>query len=223
MSDARPILWHVPMARSMRVRWLLEEIGCDYELRELSFFDRSMRQPPYSAVNPMGRVPSLEIDGVILRESGAAIEYLCETRAPDLGRSPGHAGRADWLNWLHFAETLGQHLAGLTQQHIVLRDDHMRSPTVMRLEAARLAKGLGIVGQAVADHDWLMPEGFSGVDCGIGYAVEIASRFVRFDPLPEVAAYLDRCRARPAYQASVPPDGKGPIYSRDFYEVPADG
>lgn len=220
MSQDRPILWHVPMARSMRVRWLMDEIGMDYELRELSFFDKSMRQPPYDAINPMGRVPSLQIDGVILRESGAGIEYLCETRAPGLMRGPGQPGRADWLNWLHFAETLGQHLAGLTQQHIVLREDHMRSATVMRLEAARLAKGLGIVGQAVADREWLMPEGFSAVDCAIGYSVEIATRFVRLDDMPALAAYLARCRARPAYRATLPPDGKGPIYTRDFYEVP---
>lgn len=220
MTTDRPILWHVPMARSMRVRWLLEEIGLDYELRELSFFDKSMRQPPYSEVNPMGRVPSLAIDGVVLRESGAAIEYLCETRAPDLMRAPGQAGRAAWLNWLHFAETLGQHLAGLTQQHIVLREDHMRSPILMRLEAARLKKGLSLVGRAVTGQDWLMPEGFSGVDCAIGYSVEIATRFVRLDEMPETAAYLNRCRARPAYQACLPPDGRGPIYTRDFYEVP---
>lgn len=219
MSD-NPVLWHVPLSRSMRVRWLLEEIGCDYELRELSFFDKSMRQPPYSDIHPAGRVPALQVDGHLIRESGACIEYLCETRAPELMRAPGAEGRADWLNWLHFAETLGQHLANLTQHHIVLREDYMRSPTVMRLEAARLSRTLGLVAQTVAGQDWLMPEGFSGVDCAVGYSVYIAARFVRFDDRPALIAYLERCKARPAFRATLPEPGGQLIYAKEFYEVP---
>lgn len=219
MND-RIVLWHVPLSRSMRVRWLLEEIGCPYELREISFFDKSMRQPPYSDIHPIGRVPALEIDGTVLRESGACIEYLCETRAPDLGYAAGAKGRADWLNWLHFAETLGQHLANLTQHHIVLREAHMRSPTVMKLEAARLSRALGHVEKAVTDHEWLMDAGFSGVDCAVGYAVYIASRFVRFDERPALTAYLGRCAARPAFAATLPAPGQQAIYDRNFYEIP---
>lgn len=219
MSD-RIVLWHVPLSRSMRVRWLLEEIGCPYELREVSFFDKSMRQPPYSDIHPVGRVPALEIDDMVLRESGACIEYLCETRAPELGRASGSIGRAEWLNWLHFAETLGQHLANLTQHHIVLREAHMRSPVVMKLEAARLSRALGVVEKAVADRDWLMGEVFSGVDCAVGYSVYIASRFVRMNDRPALGAYLERCAARPAFAATLPPPDAQVIYSRDFYEAP---
>ena len=220
---SKPVLWHVPLSRSMRVLWLLNEIGCDYELRELSFFDGSMRQPPYSDVHPAGRVPALEIDGITLHESGACIEYLCESRAPALWRAPGEAGRPGWLDWLHFAETLGQHIANLTQHHIVLREAHMRSPTVMRLEAARLSRALSLVERVVERQDWLMKSGFSGVDCAIGWSVLVAARFVRFDDRPALAAYLDRCAARPAFAASLPGPGAQVIYRRDFYEAPDAG
>ncbi|WP_295045480.1 glutathione S-transferase family protein [uncultured Paracoccus sp.] len=215
-----PVLWHVPLSRSMRVLWLLKEIGCDHQIRELSFFDKSMRQPPYDAIHPVGRVPALQIDGVTLHESGAIIEYLCETRAPRLWRGPGDPGRAGWLDWLHFAETLGQHLANLTQHHIVLRDPAMRSPTVMRLEAARLSRALSLIETHLGEQDWLMADGFSGVDCAVGYSVFIASRFVRLDDRPLLRAYLDRCAARPAFQASLPAPGVPVIYARDFYEAP---
>ncbi|RJL19100.1 glutathione S-transferase family protein [Paracoccus siganidrum] len=223
MSDRpvlRPVLWHVPLSRSMRVLWLLHEIGCDHDLRELSFFDKSMRRPPYSDIHPVGRVPALQIDGLTLHESGACIEYLCETRAPHLWRAPGEEGRPGWLDWLHFAETLGQHIAILTQQHIVLREAQMRSPTVMRLEAARLSRALSLVEATVARHDWLMGKGFSGVDCAVGYAVFIAARFVRLDDRPALAAYLARCEARPAFRAALPAPGTPVIYQRDFYEAP---
>lgn len=219
MTD-KPVLWHVPLSRSMRVLWLLNEIGCDHEVRELSFFDRSMRQPPYDAIHPVGRVPALQIDGVTLHESGASVEYLCETRAPGLWRAPGEPGRAGWLDWLHFAETLGQHLANLTQHHIVLREAHMRSPTVMRLEAARLSRTLSLIEKHTEGQDWLMESGFSGVDCAVGYSVFIAAKFVRLDDRPVLRGYLDRCMARPAFKASLPPEGTQVIYARDFYEAP---
>ncbi|PZO64411.1 MAG: glutathione S-transferase [Paracoccus denitrificans] len=219
MNDV-PILWHVPLSRSMRVLWLLEEIGCPYELRELSFFDGSMRKPPYDTVHPAGRSPAMQVGDITFHESGAMVEWLCETRASDLWRAPGQAGRIAWLDWLHFAETLGQHLANLTQHHIFLREEWQRSPTVMRLEAARLSRALRLVEAAVSDHDWLMKDGFSGVDCAVGYSVWTAQRFVSFDDRPALAAYAERCAARPAFQATLPPAGSQVIYSKAFYEVP---
>lgn len=223
MTEPRPdqplILWHVPLSRSMRVLWLLEEIGCPYDLREMSFFDRSMREAPYAAIHPAGRAPALQAGEITFHESGAMIEWLCETRAPDLWRAPGAEGRIGWLDWLHFAETLGQHLANLTQQHIMLREASQRSPTVMKLETARLARALTLVEQTVDKHDWLMGKGFSGVDCAVGYSVWTARRFLRFDDRPALAAYADRCAARPAFRRSLPAGGARLVYERDFYEL----
>jgi len=212
-------LWHVPLSRSMRALWLLNEIGCPFTLKELDFFDGSMRKPPYSGVHPVGRVPALRDGGITLHESGAITEWLCETRAPHLGRAPGTEGRAEWLDWLHFGETLGQHLANLTQHHIMLREDWQRSPTVMKLEAARLARALGLVEQALETRDWLLGE-FSGVDCQIGYSVWLSMRFVRLNEHPLLAAYATRCAARPAFRRALPKPGTRVIYDRDFYEVP---
>ena len=133
-------LHHSPQTRSMRSLWLLHELGVDFEVVPHAF-DKSLRDPAYLAVSPAGRVPSLEIDGQVIFETGAITQVLCEQFSPDgLGRSPGTAERADWLIWVHFAETISQHSAALTQQHVALYDDTMRSPIVMRLEAKRLEK-----------------------------------------------------------------------------------
>ncbi|TCP58652.1 glutathione S-transferase [Rhodovulum bhavnagarense] len=214
-------LHHCPQARSFRTLWLLHEMGLEFELVHRSFFDKSLRSPEYLALSPAGRVPALEIDGRVLFESGAITEYLVETR-PDcgLGRFPGDAERADWLEWLHFAETIGQHIAVLTQQHIVLREDWMRSPTVMRLEAKRLEKALEVVDRALEGRDWLLPSGFSAVDTNLGYGVMIARRFVPADLLPGVDAYYRRLAERPAFQRALAEDGRAEIYTRDFYEAP---
>lgn len=212
-------LHHVPQARSFRILWLLEEMGESFEVVPHSFFDKSLRSPDYLALSPAGRVPALEIDGQVLYESGAITEWLCETRRK-LDRAPGDPERADWLEWLHFSETAGQHLAALTQQHIVLREGWMRSPTVMKLEAKRLEKVLQVADQAVQGRDWLLPGGFSAVDVTMGYSALLGTRFVRLEAMPALTAWLDRLAARPAFQRAQARDGAAEIYTQAFYEAP---
>ncbi len=138
-------LHHVEQTRSMRTLWLLHELEVPFEV-SIHAFDKSLRDPGYLAISPAGRVPSLGIDGERMFGTGAIAEYLCERFSPDrLGRMPGAPDRMAWLVWIHFAETVSQHCAALTQQHVALRDDSMRSPIVMKLEAARLIKCYGAV------------------------------------------------------------------------------
>ena len=60
MTDAPDLtLWHAPLSRSMRVLWLLEEIGCPYRLELIDLTDGSTRRPPYDAIHPVGRAPAL--------------------------------------------------------------------------------------------------------------------------------------------------------------------
>lgn len=197
----------------MRSLWLLHELGIDFELRTYSF-NKTLRQEPYRSLNPTGRVPTLEFDGAVLTESGAIAEYLCE-RFPQagLGRDPSHAERVPWLNWIHFAETISQHTAALTQQHIALYEDHMRSPIVMQLEAKRLAKTLGTV-EAGLRGEFLLSD-FSAADIGVGQAVYMAQHFVRLDPFERLSSWFARLNARPAFQKSLP-QGPG-LYAKSFY------
>jgi glutathione S-transferase len=199
----------------MRSLWLLYELGVKFELVPYAF-DGAIKTADYLALNPSGRVPSLEIDGSVLFESGAIAEFLCERYSPtEIGRAVKHAERAAWLNWVHFAETMSQHTANLTQQHIMLFEDWMRSPTVMKLEAKRLAKTFGAVDAALAGQDYLLPSGFSAADIGVGQAVFMGSHFVKLDPFPALSAWYARLQARPAFQRALP-QGDG-LYRQDFY------
>ncbi len=213
-------LHHCHQTRSMRSLWLLYEIGVDFELQVYPF-DKTLREEPYRSLNPTGRVPSLEIDDVVLTESGAIAEYLCERfPAAALGRDPGHDERPGFLNWIHFAETISQHTAALTQQHVALREDHMRSPIIMQLEAKRLAKTLRTV-EAGLQGDYLLSS-FSAADIGVGQAVYMAGHFVELDQFPKLFDWFGRLQARDAYRRALP-EGPG-LYARDFYspwEIPS--
>jgi glutathione S-transferase len=96
----------------------------------------------------------------------------------------------------------------------------MRSPTVMRLEARRLEKALEVVERGLGAHDWLLPSGFSAVDCAVGYGAMIGRRFVGFEGLPRVAGWLRRCEARAAFGRAAARDGAAEIYRQDFYAAP---
>ena len=214
-------LHHAPQSRSMRVLWLLHELRAQFEVVERPF-DKSLRSQEYLALSPAGRVPALEIDGMRMFESGAMVEYLCE-RFPEggLGRAPGDAERADWLIWVHFSETISQHIAALTQQHIVLYEDHMRSPIVMRLEAVRLQKCYAAIEERLAlSGEFLLPSGFSAADICVGQALYMARRFARTDEHPMLRGWYGRITAREGFRKSLPGPDAGLIYQKEFYEVP---
>lgn len=214
-------LHHVPFTRSFRILWLMTEMGLDFEIAAYSITDGSLRRPDFLAKSPAGRVPALEIDGRTLFESGAITEYLCETRPEHgFGRAPGHPERADYLEWLHYAETMAHLIANLNLQWVFLRDPAMRSPTLLKLDARRLALTLQPLEAVLGDRHYLLPSGFSGADTMLGYNLLAAPRFVRLDRFPNIRGYIDRCAARPAFAAARARDGEQAFYTQDFYEVP---
>ena len=212
-------LHHCPQTRSMRTLWLLHELDIDFQVRTYPF-DRSLRSPEFLSLSPAGRVPALEIEGERMFETGAITEYLCERFSPDrLGRMPGTPDRMSWLVWVHFAETVSQHVAALTQQHVMLFEDTMRSPIVMKLEAARVAKCYSAIearlSTPVENRDYLLTSGFSAADVSVGHAVYMAQYFAKIDGYPALQDWYARISAREGFLASLP-QGDG-IYERDFY------
>ena len=204
----------------MRVLWLLHELELPHEL-VVHDFGAELHQDAYRRLHPAGRVPVLEMDGQVLFESGAILELLCETHQDrGLWRAPGDAERAPWLQWLHFGETIGQHLAALTQQHIAIWEDKDRSPLVMKLEARRLARTLAVVEAGLAGRTFLLETGFSAADISVGYALYVARHFIDMEALPATAAYFARLMSRPAFQRALPPKDAPLIYSEPFYAVP---
>lgn len=213
-------LHHCPQTRSMRTLWLLNELEVPFQLRSYPF-DRTLRSPEFLTLSPAGRVPALEIDGERMFETGAITEYLCERFSPErLCRMPGTPDRPAWLIWVHFAETISQHSAALTQQHVALYEDSMRSPIIMKLEAARLLKCYAAIearlSTPIENRDYLLTSGFSAADISVGQAVYMARHFARIDDFPAVSDWYARITERESFQQALP-NGDG-IYSQDFYE-----
>lgn len=211
-------LHHCHESRSMRVLWLLHELGVPFDVRVYPF-DASLRQPQFLTMSPAGRVPALEIDDAVMFESGAMIEYLCE-RFPDagLGCGPGDSARRDWLSWVHFAETLSQHCATLNQQHEILYEDHMRSPVIMKIEVKRIEKCYAALETRLANSAYLADDRFSAADVAVGQAMFMARHYARDTDYPALKRWYATISARPGFQASLPGPDDVPLFSREFYE-----
>lgn len=211
----------VPGSRSFRVHWLLAEMGIEPEVENYRIGDGSLGTDAFRDVNPAGRVPALEVDGMTLIESGAILEYLCETRPEHgLGRLPGDPERAEFLVWLHYSETVATCIQNLNLQQVFLPDPAMRSPTVIGLETRRLATTLKPLEKRVSGQDYLLASGFSAADIMFGFGVEAAFHFIHAAKFPALADYHKRLAARPAYQTALAAQGPDTIYTKNFYEVP---
>lgn len=217
-------LHHVPASRSFRIIWLIEEMRAagvalpDLDIETYAITDGSLRNADFLTRSPAGRVPALDVNGISLCESGAIIEYLCETH-PEAGLAPavGTAQRPAYLQWVHFAETMASLIANLNMQYLFLRDPSMRSQAVLKMEARRLEACVAAIEAAVTGQDWVLDSGFSAVDCMLGFNLSAVPYFVKLDAYPIVRSYIARMEARPAYQAARDLDGPQTFYSRDFY------
>lgn len=213
-------LHHIPGTRSLRVLWLLEELGLDYRITEWSLTDGSLRSPEFLARSPAGRVPALEIDGRAIFESGAIVQYLTE-REQRLAPAPGQPERADFLEWTGFAETQANILQELNIHRIFLRPESARSGPLLRLQVKRLAVTARALETHLAGRDFMLASGFSAADCMLGFNTEAIFRFLPAADFPALTAYRDRMAARPAWQRAIAQGGAS-MYDQDFYEMPDD-
>ena len=216
-------LHHVQYGRSFRVLWLLEEIGVErfggLQIVEHRIGTREMAESGLARVSPAVRIPAIEMDGLEMSESGAIVEYLVETFAPGLGRAPGDADRAAYLQWIHFAETQASLIENLNLQMVFLRPPAKPSPVVVKLTVARLRQTLRGM-EARLSGDWLLEGGFSAADIMMGFNLFAAPYYVKLDEFPKLMAYKARMETREAYQRAVAREGEQRFYTQDFYPVP---
>src|SRR5690242_1811924 len=97
-------LYHSGQSRSIRPRWLLEEIGTRYELVRLNLQNGDQKKPEYLKINPNGAVPALVDGEVRLFESAAICQYLAD-RFPEKRLAPavGTPARGYCYQWIHYA------------------------------------------------------------------------------------------------------------------------
>ncbi len=195
-------VYHAPNTRSLRVLWLLEELGTPYEKATVEFSPAYLQSPEYLAVNPLGKLPAIDDEGLILNESGAIVQYILAKHAgshlePQLG-TPTYG---KYLQWLHFAEA--SYMPPLSQymQHTFRKPKEERVASLAAEAQTTLGKMLSVLDKSLASNDFICGDTFTAADVMLGYDLHL-SNLVRLplEPYANVTAYFERLKIRPAYQ-----------------------
>lgn len=199
---------HLNYSRSLRVLWLLEELGLDYTIQPWER-DKNFRAPAGAAeVHPLGRFPMVEVDGRVLAESGAVLEYFAD-REGKL-RPTDEDEKLECRFFMHYAE--GSVMPPLLVKLIVTRLRQASVPffvkPIVRGIAKQVDQGytdpaldlhLGFIEKTLAERPYFAGNDFSIADIQMIYPVEAA--LSRGDgERPNMSAWRDRVAARPAFQ-----------------------
>jgi glutathione S-transferase len=195
-------LYHAAQTRSVRPRWVLEEMGVPYELVRLNLAAGEHKRPEYLRLNPNGTVPTL-IDGdLVLYESAAICQYLAD-KFPDKRLAPpaGTPARGLYYQWIHYAMSELEPPAIAIFLHTVSKPEAERIPAVVSEARAQLGAVLTVIEQALAGRTFILDGDFGIADVMIGSTLWWVQMMgmVRGD-VPKVAGYLARLTARPAFQ-----------------------
>lgn len=183
------------LARDMRVRWALEEVGQPYDVRLLSF--KAMKAPAHLALHPFGQIPTYEEGDLALFESGAIVFHIAERHA---GLLPGDAdARARAISWMFAAlNTVEPPIVEREMATYVERDKTWydeRLPILDDRVRVRLSELSGRLGAA----DWL-DGAFSAGDLLMAAVLLRLKGSGILDEYPNISAYVARGEARPAYK-----------------------
>ncbi len=194
MTTTRHVtLFHAPQSRSAGALVLLEELGADYELHVLDLKKGEQRQPAYLAINPMGKVPPIRHEGVLVSEQGAVYAYLADLY-PEAGITPaiGDAVRGPYLRWLFYY--------GSSFEPALIDRSLKREPappstspygdyeTMLKTLTDQLAAG-----------PYLLGERFTAADVLWGSALRWTTMFKLVPETDVVTAYIARVTSRPAF------------------------
>lgn len=183
------------LARDTRVRWALEEVGQPYEVRLVSF--AALKEPAHLAIHPFGQIPSFEQGELALFESGAIVFHIAERHTGLLPNEPNARARA--ITWMFAAlNSVEPDILELANARL-LEGDKPWTPERLPLILARLRSRLKQLSARLGEADWLDGEFSAGDLMVVSVLLRIKSAGI-LNEYPNLAAYVARAEARPAYQ-----------------------
>lgn len=194
------VIFHNPHSRACMTRALLEELGAEYEPCVLDFRRNEQLSPEYLAINPMGKVPAIRHDGVVVTETVAIYIYLADLYR-DAGLAPAldDPDRGPWLRWLVFYAACFEPAIG---------DRAMKREPAPRTQSpyADYETTIAAIAQALQPGPWLLGGRFSAADVLWGNALRWVTGFGMVEATPVIADYIARVMARPAEQRALKAD-----------------
>ena len=195
-------LYHLPRTRSVRIIWLLEELGLDYEVEVLTGDTKSA--PAFLKISPFGKVPAIEDGDLVLIESVAIVQYILSEYGQGRLHPPVDSKEyAQFLQWLNFGEaTLMQPIAEVIVNKLFRPEEHQHQFSIDNgtknfSDMARVIDGV------LANSDYLVGDAFTAADIVTGYSLNVADMLgliSETDGIAHLRGYIDRLRSREAFK-----------------------
>ena len=199
---------HLNNSRSQRVLWLLEELGTPYELVKYQR-DATTNLAPDSlkAVHPLGKSPVITDGNQVIIESGAILEYI--VRKYGKGRLAPAETSPEWpryLQFMHYAE--GSAMLPVMLKLYLSRIGDAGAPLAPRV-TSEIENHFGYLERELGQNDWFVGKELSAADINLSFPVQACRLLHGLDKFPNLARFLDRVHARPAYKRGIE---KGGVY-----------
>ncbi len=188
--------YYNPRSRAVSTMWMLEELGVEHEKVLVDLEAGEQQLPDYRAINPMGKVPTLVDGDVVVTEVAAICAYLAD-KYIDKGLAPalGSIERGRYFRYLFVPGTTLEPFFSVKSAGLV----HPQPSSVGWGDEERV---LATVESMTPQSDWALGERFTAADVVFGGTLDFAVRFGWMEASARVSSYVDRLRARPAYEAT---------------------
>ena len=183
------------LARDMRARWALEEVGQPYDVRLVSFSE--MKKSAHRILHPFGQIPTYEEGDLALFESGAIVFHIAERHA---GLLPDDANaRARAIAWMFAALNTVEQPIVERSMAVILERDKSRYQERLTILDERVRVRLGELSSRLGDADWL-DDAFSAGDLLMVTVLRRLNGSGLLEKYANLSAYVARGEARPAYK-----------------------
>ena len=190
-------LYEFPPTRSLRARWVLQELGVDFEAVTVNLMTGEHRRAEFLAINPAAKIPVLVDGDAVITESVAIVLYLAE-KYPAQGLLPaGAPARAQVARWLLFTATeLEQPLWRITR-HTNLYPPEKRLPADVALAREEFTAMAQVLDRHMDDREFVAGDGVSVADFVLAYTLDWAQLVGLLDGFPRLEGYMLRMYDRP--------------------------
>lgn len=190
-------LYGIPPTRATRAVWLINELGLDCEIVNVSITKGEHKSPEFLAVNPAGRLPALVDGDLTLTESVAIALYLAEKHA-DRGFIPESLRvRAEMYRWLFFVVNEIEGPLERIGRHTQLYSEEKRLPQDVEAARAEAGEMLAVLEQHMQGRGYLAGDSITVADLVTAYTLDWANWEGLLAGTPRLRAYLAELYARP--------------------------
>ena len=190
-------LYEFGPTRSIRARWILQELGVDFDAVSVDLTRREHCSPDFLELNPAGKVPVL-IDGdLVLSESIAIVLYLAE-KYPGRGFIPADLKlRADFYRWILFAVTELEQPWWRIAKHTHLYPEQDRLPADVALARRDFLPMAAVLEKHMKSRNFVVGDRVTAADFVLAYTLDVADETQLLGECPALRCYLERMYARP--------------------------